>query len=112
MTLAQNRDPSFFTCQPSVPTWPSPAALFNFSCSLRERVFVGIEERYVLADDLIALVAVNAFRSRIPGDNPSVCIQQEQRIVLHPGRNLPLGAFLSNSRHSGAGAVLSRSTSR
>ena len=96
MTLAQNRDPSFFTCQPSLPTWPSAAARFNSSCSLPESVFVGIEQRHVLADDLVALVAVNAFRSRIPGDNLSVHIQQEQRIVLHPSRNA-LGESLSAS---------------
>ena len=39
------------------------------------------------------VVAVNALRSRIPGDNPSVGIQQKQRIVLHPGRNLIVGGL-------------------
>ena len=50
--------------------------------------------RHVLADDLIALIAVNAFRSRIPGDNLPVDIQQEQRIVLHPSRNTALEGAL------------------
>jgi hypothetical protein len=43
--------------------------------------------RYVPADSLVALVTVNAFRTRVPGGNLSVHIQQEERIVLHPGRN-------------------------
>src|ERR1039457_1810757 len=65
----------------------------QFFPQLEESVFIGIEERHVLADDLTALVAVNAFRSRIPGDYLSVYIQQEQRIVLHPSRNTALGGL-------------------
>ncbi len=38
MTLAQNRDPSFFTCQPSFPRCPSAAALFNSSSNPPWRV--------------------------------------------------------------------------
>ena len=85
MTLAQNRDPSFLTCQPSFPKWPSAADRFRFLLRLRAgSLFAGIEKRYVLANDLIGAVAVNARCSRIPGGYTSVHIQQEQRIVLHP----------------------------
>src|ERR1019366_6405325 len=47
-------------------------------------LFAGIEEGHMLANGLIAFVAVNAFRARIPGDNPSVHIQQEKRTIPHP----------------------------
>ena len=50
-------------------------------------IFTGIENRYVPADSLVAFVTINAFRTRVPGGNLSVHIQQEERIVLHPGRN-------------------------
>ena len=84
----------------------------QFLLQLAQSVFVGIEERHVLTDDLIALVAVNAFRSRIPGDHLPIRIQQEQRIVLHPAGTLPLEAFLANCVTPSAGPVLSRNTRR
>ena len=49
-----------------------------------ESIFAGIEKRYVLADGLIGLIAVNARRSRVPGGNTSLDIQQVERVVLHP----------------------------
>jgi len=54
------------------------------------RVFVWIENRYVLADNFTALVAVNTFRARVPSNYLSVDIQQEQRVVLHPTGNAGL----------------------
>ena len=40
-----------------------------------------------MADNLGVLVVIDAFRTRIPCDNLSIDIQQEQGIVLHPGWN-------------------------
>ena len=52
-----------------------------------ESLLAGVEKRYVLADGLIGLVAVNARRSRIPGGDPSLDIQQVECVILYPGGN-------------------------
>ena len=58
----------------------------QFLLQLAERIFIGIENGQMPAYDLTALEAVNAFRPCIPGDNLSVHIQKEKRIVLQPRR--------------------------
>ena len=68
----------------------------------------------MLTDDLFCLVAVNARCSGIPADNPSVSIEQEKRIVLHPGRIFTgprparCGSFLDLSRRPGRDALAGR----
>src|SRR5271155_4417102 len=51
-----------------------------------EGVVAGIEKRYIVTEDLLSVVAVNARCSGIPGNRASVHIQQEKRIVLNRGR--------------------------
>ena len=65
-------------------------------------LFAGIEKRYMLPNGLIGFIAVNAFRARIPSDDPPVHIQQEKRIILHPRGNAGGGAM---PRFRGCGLV-------
>ena len=72
---------------------------FQFVRKNALNVFVGVQERNVLADHLIALVAVNALGPHVPSSQVAPCIQQEQRKILHPGRNtLPFEIFVCPNR--------------
>ena len=45
MALAQNREPSFLTCQPSIPKWPSAADRFSSFCGSRRSLVAWVEQR-------------------------------------------------------------------
>src|SRR4029453_11368204 len=46
-------------------------------------VLVGVESRYVAADDLLAPVALDALRAGVPAGDDAVGVEQVQRIVHH-----------------------------
>src|ERR1700733_5095682 len=55
---------------------------------------VGVQDRYVLADDVTAAVPIDALRSGIPIRHTPLRVQQKKCIVLDPTWNLaPRGIF-------------------
>ncbi len=92
MTLAQNRDPSFLY----VPAFVAEMALASGPLQFFLHLARGVLRRDRSIDkwppdDFVALIAVNPLGSPVPGRNLPFGIQQEQRVILHPGRNDLLG---------------------
>ena len=58
-----------------------------------QRVFFGIQKRYILANGLVAAVLVDPLGSSIPGDNLSVHVHQRESKILYPGRNCVLSGI-------------------
>ena len=83
MTLAQNREPSLRTRQPSSSKRPSAVATCS-SCSGQplSTASCGIEAREVLADDLVGAVALDALGAGVPGRDVAVGVEHEDRVVL------------------------------
>src|ERR1035438_7514539 len=60
----------------------------------------GIKKRCVLMTGFAGIIAVDAFRALIPGNDPRVGIQQEECIIPHPGWNdVRLGGIRLITQH-------------
>ena len=81
-TLAQNREPSLRTRQPSSSKRPSPAATSS-SCAGQPRATASrrIEAREVLADDLVGPVALEPLGPGVPGEDVASRVEHEDRVV-------------------------------
>ena len=58
-----------------------------------ESVFRRIEHAHRFAGGLVAGVAENTLGPRIPGRHVSIRIQQEERVIPHPGGNIREGVL-------------------
>src|SRR5580698_8617808 len=51
---------------------------------LAQGLVVGVQNRYMLAYNVTAVVPIDALRSGIPIRHTPICVQQKKRIVLYP----------------------------
>jgi len=90
ITLAQNRDSSFFTSQPSFPKCPSTAALLNSSSSLARRVSSPHRGATRVGPRLLRFCSRKCVPLPHTRRHLSVGVQQEQRVVFDPCGNAVL----------------------
>ena len=81
-TLAQNREPSLRTRQPSSSNRPVARRDLQLALALaRRHVLRRIERREVLPDDLLGRVALDSLRTGVPGCDTAIRIEHEDRVV-------------------------------
>ena len=85
MALAQNSRTVLGADPPALILAPSLGCghLQSFSGFPLLDLFLGVEAREVLADDLFSFVALDVFGPRVPSDNPPFGVEPEDGVVPH-----------------------------